>query len=139
MLNKTDILAMLQKGESIENIAANLTAALNEAHDEYLAIQKEEEAKTEKMNELAAIVEALFGWVRTYHPDAADMLDKEVDYLAYAVDIDKSIPMIADMARSAEKLSNKLNNLWSFKIEDAPVKDTKDPFQEFFNKYGLMS
>ena len=139
MLNKTDILAKLQEGVSIEDIATNLTAALNEAHDEYLAIQKEEEAKTEKMNELANIIEALLGWVRTYHPDAADLLDEEIDYLAYAVDVDKSIPMIVSMARSAEKLSNKMNNLWSFKLEEAPVKEKVDPFQEFFNKYGLMS
>ena len=139
MLNKTDILAKLQEGVSIEDIATNLTTALNEAHDEYLAIQEQKEAESVKYQELANIVEALFGWVRTYHPDVADMLDDETDYLAYARDIDKSIPMIADMARSAEKLSNKLNNLWSFKIEEAPVKDTKDPFQEFFNKYGLMS
>ena len=139
MLNKTDILAKLQEGISIEDIATSLTTALNEAHDEYLAIQKEEEVKTEKMNELANIVEALFGWVRTYHPDVADLLDEEVDYLAYAADIDKSIPMIADMARSAEKLSNKLNDIWSFKVGEAPVKESIDPFQEFFNKYGLMS
>jgi transcriptional antiterminator Rof (Rho-off) len=139
MLNKTDILAKLQEGVSLEDIAASLSTALNEAHDEYLAIQKEEEAKTEKMNELASIIEALFGWVRTYHPDVADLLDEEVDYLTYAADIDKSIPMIADMARSAEKLSNKLNDIWSFKVGEAPVNESIDPFQEFFNKYGLMS
>ena len=135
MLNKTDILAKLQEGVSIEDIAANLTTALNEAHDEYLAIQEKAEAKAIKYQELADIVEALFGWVRTYHPDVADMLDDETDYLAYAKDIDNAIPSIAEMSRSAVALSNKLNDMFG----GASVKESIDPFKEFFNKYGLMS
>ena len=135
MLNKTDILAMLQKGESIEDIAANLTTALNEAHNEYLAIQEQKEAESVKYQELADILEMLFNWVRSYHPDVADVLDDETDYLAYARDIDNTIPTIAEMSRSAAALSNKINDMFG----GAPVKESIDPFKEFFNKYGLMS
>ena len=46
MLDKSDIILRLQSGDTLDDIAADLTAALNEANEEFKALQ-EEKAKRE--------------------------------------------------------------------------------------------
>lgn len=53
MINKAELLARLQNGDSIEDIANEMTDALNAAKDEYIAIQ-EEKAKVAAAEKEAA-------------------------------------------------------------------------------------
>ena len=88
-----DILARLNKGESAEDIAKDLTTMLNEASKTYEAEQKriaEEKAKADaiakakkeaaKINDLAVIVDMMNGFMKDYYKidvklDAETVLD----------------------------------------------------------------
>ena len=58
MFNKADLLARLQNGDSIEDIANEMTDALNAAKDEYLAIQEEQAKAAAAEKEAAKKAEA---------------------------------------------------------------------------------
>lgn len=108
MFTKADILARLQNGETVDTIAAEMAAALNEAEAEKKALDAE---KVAKEKEEARVLEAK----RT----AVDnMLDAVADYLVAAgegdlvnelreIKTDKVIELLdgsIEMAKSLEKL-----------------------------------
>ena len=61
-----DILTRLQNGESVDDIAAEFTKALNDASAKFEA----EKTKTNKTKDMRAVVEAFNQYVKTYYPDA---------------------------------------------------------------------
>ena len=107
---KEDILARLQNGESTDDIAAEMAAALNEAEAEKKALDAElaakEKEETRVLNAKRAAVD--------------DMLDALCDYLMVAgevdfiedlreVDTDKIMEMLdgsIEMAKSLDKLKD---------------------------------
>ena len=58
MVNKAELLARLQNGDSIEDIANEMTDALNAAKDEYIAIQEEKAKAAAAEKEAAKKAEA---------------------------------------------------------------------------------
>ena len=81
MQNVNEIVSRLNQGESLENIAAELTATLNEAkkvHDE----QQEKEAAIrmaqDRRSALADIIDKVVAWVREFYPDLYNELAEEV-------------------------------------------------------------
>lgn len=76
MENVNEIVARLNQGESLENIAAELTAVLNEAKKTYDA-EKEASAKAvearrvQKREELEYLVRDAIAWIKEYYPDLA--------------------------------------------------------------------
>ena len=110
MFTKEDILARLQNGESTDDIAAEMAAALNEAEAEKKALDAElaakEKEETRVLNAKRAAVD--------------DMLDALCDYLMVAgevdfiedlreVDTDKIMEMLdgsIEMAKSLDKLKD---------------------------------
>lgn len=117
MMTKADIVAKLQQGESLEDIAAKLTDVLNAAQEEYNELQEQErlaqlaEAKRqeEKERSAAAKIEAV-----------EMMLDGLCDYLVAAgedellddlhqVDVNKIITMLdssIELSKRVQKLSD---------------------------------
>jgi hypothetical protein len=105
---KADILARLQDGDTVDEIAAEMAAALNEAEAEKKALDAELAAKEK---EETRVLEAKRAAVN-------DMLDAVCDYLVAAgegdfiedlkeIDTDKVIEMLdgsIEMAKSLEKL-----------------------------------
>ena len=76
MENVNEIVARLNQGESLENIAAEITAALNEAKKVYDTEQEAkaqaEQARTiQKREEMEYIVREVLTWVREYYPELA--------------------------------------------------------------------
>ena len=108
MFTKADILARLQNGDTVDDIAAEMAAALNEAEAEKKALDAELAAKEK---EETRVLEAKRAAVN-------DMLDAVADYLVAAgendfiedlreIDTDKVIEMLdgsIEMAKSLEKL-----------------------------------
>lgn len=110
MFTKADILARLQNGDTVDGIAAEMAAALNEAEAEKKALDAELEAKEkEEIRVLNAKRVAV-----------DEMLDALCDYLVAAgegdfiedlkeIDTDKVIEMLdgsIEMAKSLEKLKD---------------------------------
>jgi hypothetical protein len=110
MFTKADILARLQNGDTVDDIAAEMANALNEAEAEKKALDAERAAKEK---EETRVLEAKRAAVN-------DMLDALCDYLVAAgegdfiedlreVDTDKVIEMLdgtIEMAKSLEKLKD---------------------------------
>ena len=110
MFTKADILARLQNGDTVDDIAAEMAAALNEAEAEKKALDAELAAKEK---EETRVVEAKRAAVD-------DMLDAVCDYLIAAgedgfiedlkeVDTDKVVEMLdssIEMAKSLGKLKD---------------------------------
>lgn len=109
MFTKADILARLQNGDTVDDIAAEMAAALNEAEAEKKALDAE---KVAKEREEARVLHAKRAAVD-------DMLDAVCDYLVAAgeddfiddlkeIDTDKVIELLdgsIEMAKSLEKLN----------------------------------
>ena len=110
MFTKADILARLQNGDTVDEIAAEMANALNEAEAEKKALDAELAAKEK---EETRVLEAKRAAVD-------DMLDAVCDYLVAAgeddfiedlkeIDTDKVIEMLdgsIEMAKSLEKLKD---------------------------------
>ena len=73
-MTKSEIIARLQNGESMDTIAAEISSMMTEAEDEYAAIQKaEEEAKSAaeaKMADAANIGVAIGAFLDKWYPEA---------------------------------------------------------------------
>ena len=142
MYSKDDILNMLNEGRSIEDIAKAMTDTLNSAHDAFVAAQEEKERESDKLRELEDIIALLLDWMERWHPDMTDLI-KEVDCAQAAKEVEGGLEGVFNLVKTVDKLNNipLLCHIPKEEEKDcaSPVKDTKDPFQEFFNKYGLMS
>jgi hypothetical protein len=96
MFKKEDILNQLNSGKSIESIAAELTDALNQANDEYIAAQKVSETRSKK----EALARQFCDLIREYAaiecPEATDVLVPDSD------DIDAMIDAIDDMFKALQ-------------------------------------
>lgn len=89
MFTKEDILKQLNSGKSIETIAAEITDALNEANDEYVAAQ----AVSAKRDKKIAIAKQFNDLIREYAelecPELAAVMtmdEEDVDALIAAMD-----------------------------------------------------
>ena len=89
MFTKEDILKQLNSGKSIETIAAEITDALNEANDEYVAVQ----AVSAKRDKKIAIAKQFNDLIREYAelecPELASIMtmdEEDVDALIAAMD-----------------------------------------------------
>lgn len=117
MIDKQDIIARLQNGDTMDEIVDDITKTINDAQDEYKAIQEKEEAEAraiaEKAKEADRVAAAKRGAVD-------DMLDALCDYLMVSeafdmledlreVDTDKVVEMLDGsirFARSLEAMKN---------------------------------
>ena len=110
MFTKADILARLQNGDTVDDIAAEMASALNEAEaekkalDAELAVKEKEELRVLEAKRTA--VEFMIDGLCDYLVAAGE--DKLLNDL-YEVEVDKVIEMLdssIEMAKSLEKLKN---------------------------------
>ena len=150
MENVNEIVARLNQGESLENIATELTTILNEAKKVYDTEQREKEAQAKarhmaevKRAELSAIVDKCVAWVKEFYPDfyadlAKELTEAEVIAL-YDVILDSII-------RAMDRTASETRNLFSMDpmammlMMNQPVKATPraksedDILNDFINK-----
>ena len=111
MFNKADILARLQDGDTVDQIADELAGAINEAQAEYKEIQKQEEADKEAARVKDAKRQAVLGIIDCLcdYAVAAGGYEDFLDEL-HNVDVDKVVESIDSMLGMV-KLLGALDNL----------------------------
>ena len=136
-----DILARLQAGEKVEDIAAELTKSINAANEKYAAEKRaaEEKAKAEAAAKskitnkkiaveelLDAICDILEIW--DVAPDLVDQIenisDEEIEDIVTT--IDEAVPFLVkymEMQRALQKMVDEKN------------KEPNDPVREFLNQF----
>lgn len=111
MFTKADILARLQNGDTVEDIAAEMTAALNEAEAEKRALDaelaaKEKEEETRVLNAKRVAVDNMLDALCDYFVAAGyDEFTKEIA----EIDTDKIVKVLdssIEMAKGLEKLNS---------------------------------
>lgn len=118
-MNYNDIVARIQKGEKVEDIASEMTSMLNKAQEEVKAQEAKKVAAAEqdtKLNEIAdRIAVALQDYLTLMGIDAEGLTGAEV----------------RDMLDEFAPLMNKVKNL-KVKIEKAPLDSPEDVFGKWF-------
>lgn len=118
-MNYNDIVARIQKGEKVEDIASEMTSMLNKAQEEVKAQEAKKVAVAEqntKLNEIAdRIAVALQDYLTLMGIDAEGLTGAEVRDM-----LDEFAPLMA-----------KIKNL-KVKIEKAPVNSPEDVFGKWF-------
>ena len=110
MYNVNEIVSRMNQGESLDNIAAELTAALNEAKIAYeaeQAIKTQAKMEVAKREDMACILEDLISWFKTYYADIAatftkDLSDEDKDDLFETL----LTAIIESVDQTAETLNN---------------------------------
>ena len=118
-MNYNDIVARIQKGEKVEDIASEMTSMLNKAQEEVKAQEAKKVAAAEqdtKLNEIAdRIAVALQDYLTLMGIDAEGLTGAEV----------------RDMLDEFAPLMTKVKNL-KVKIEKAPANSPEDVFGKWF-------
>lgn len=118
-MNYNDIVARIQKGEKVEDIASEMTSMLNKAQEEVKAQEAKKVAVAEqntKLNEIAdRIAVALQDYLTLMGIDAEGLTGAEVRDM-----LDEFAPLMA-----------KIKNL-KVKIEKAPLDSPEDVFGKWF-------
>lgn len=118
-MNYNDIVARIQKGEKVEDIASEMTAMLNKAQETVKAQEAQKHAEAEqdaKLNEIAdRIAVALQDYLTLMGIDAEGLSGAEV----------------RDMLDEFAPLMNKIKNL-KVRVEKAPANSPDDIFGKWF-------
>lgn len=133
MENVNEIVARLNQGESLENIAAELTAVLNEAKKTYDA-EKEASAKAfearrvQKREELEYLVRDAIAWIKEYYPDLAHAAtegmgqrDKDEVFTVVVDAITEAMDKTAETALNPHKNLFGMNPLMMAMMSDMPM------------------
>ena len=128
---KEDILARLQNGDTVDDIAAEMANALNEAEAEKKALDAElaakEKEETRVLNAKSAAVDLMLDAVCDYLVAAGE--DKLLDEI-HEIDTEKVIDLLdgtIEMAKSLEKLKGLQFPLMGVKGLSFPVNNIKMP------------
>ena len=132
---KAELLARIQAGEKIDDLASELTKAINEASAEAERLRQEAEAKrkadaelkeTAIDNLLIALEDVVVAW---------DLGDDLIDALEHInpSEIVQEMDKLKDLMDKYEELLAAKPNLAAMAY-DKPAKP-QDPIQEFLNKY----
>lgn len=142
----SEILARLQKGESVDSLAAELVKAINDAHAENERIKAEQKAAAEAKRQakqlaqdkcdaieslLCAIEKTIIAW--DLGDDILNAID-EIDTEELVQELDEAIP-------AAKAYIEKLGALRETPTGDRPMKTAPDlpavgdPIEDFLNKF----
>ena len=141
MINVDEIVARLNRGESIEDIAAEMTAALNEAEAEKRALDaelaaKEKEEETRVLNAKRVAVDCMLDALCDYFVAAGH---EEYTKDIAEIDTDKIVKLLdssIEMTKSLEKL-NELQFPLFAKPKVAKTNDLDKVLGDWLKSYGL--
>jgi hypothetical protein len=116
MYNIDEIKARLDKGETLDDIAAEMTATLNAAQaarDAEIAQRKKDELNVAKRKDMECLVDDILAWLENYYPAlcdavAKDLTDSDKDEL-FTIVVDA---IIESMDKTAEAALNPRKNLF---------------------------
>ena len=108
MINTNDILARLQKGESVEAIAAEFTKTLNEAEKQY-------NQKSQKREDFKKTINDFLGFCKKYYPDNALIQEKnkfkDADYDNMLKEIDSYLAAGAALMGTIQAIGEKNDDI----------------------------
>ncbi len=129
----TDILARLQKGSTVEEIAEELTRNLNEANKQYIKIQEEKKQSHLDENKIAyadCLLDCIYDLLSCYNVD--DALLKVISDLPaedLVKTLDAMMPFIQEYARMMLALKRE-------ECAPSPARaPSGDPIRDFLDKY----
>ena len=134
----SELLARLQKGESVDSLAAELTKAINDAHAENERIKAETEAKRKaeiKAQDKYDAIESLLGAVESVII-AWDLGDDILGFIQ-KIDTDELVQELNEVIPAAKayvELADKLGELRQARPV-APNKEQDDPIEAFLNQF----
>ena len=116
MYNIDEIKARLDKGETLDDIAAEMTATLNAAQaarDAEIAKQNKEKLNAAKREDMEYLVKDILAWLKEYYPEfctavAKDLSDSDKDEL-FTIVVDA---IIESMDKTAEATLNPRKSLF---------------------------
>ena len=135
-----DILARLQAGEKVEDIAAELTKSINAANEKYKAAEekaKAEAAAKSKIKNKKIVVEELLDAICDIleiwdvAPDLVDQIenisDEEIEDIVTTVD--EAVPFLVKYMEMQMALQKMMDD------RHKEVKEPNDPVREFLNQF----
>lgn len=138
MFNKENILARLMAGDTVDDIAQEITKALNDAQADYQAQQ----AEANKLEYGKHILQAVLDYMTTFHADSA--LTKEL--VAEGITADaareayKMLDQSVEMADKFGKAIGELESIFAKSPAPAQIKRdavSADPVGDFLRANGL--
>ena len=133
------ILARLQAGESVEAIAKELTAALNDANDKYAAeaARRAEAQKlfARKADAIGNLIDAIADVCKVW-----DLGDDILEALAsldpedIAKEIDEAMPAIQEYEKAMNAFKAQMKSAPEPERNSAPARSA-DPIEDFLNKF----
>jgi len=138
-----DMLARLQKGESIEDIAAQVTKDINAANEAYVQEKKEAERKAQLLKEdkvswMHQLIADLYGLLSVY--GASDVILDPIitaDAEELVKELDKAWPQIQELGDALSALNEKTPSGDSYNDYNKYKKNNKtdDPLEKFLNEW----
>ena len=151
MVNQNDIFTALQNGEDPEVIANSFTDALNaaikqkaEADEAAKAKQKAENARQEKLDFAAGIIEDIMDFLEEFYPDVYDEDMREAatshpELLVNAFDqAEAEIKRMKPLFDELERLSKALDEDKNMKPTPIPT-HARNPIEDFLKMNGLKN
>lgn len=138
MFNKEDIIARLMAGDTVDDIAQEITKALNDAQADYQAQQ----AEANKLEYGKHILQAVLDYMTTFHADSP--LTKEL--VAEGITADaareayKMLDQSVEMADKFGKAIGELESIFAKSPAPAQIKRdavSADPVGDFLRANGL--
>lgn len=143
MFNEKDILARLQAGETIEDIAKEMTAILNSAdsaHQKYLAEQAEKAKEAEKLERKQELVDCMKRDIQDYIALEAPELAKHVDGTETTEQIMQGLDSMIASLKALIPLLDSANNVKtniSTNNKTIPFKSDEAVLEDFLKKIGF--
>lgn len=153
MFNTKDILARLQAGERIEDIAQSAADALNSAKAEYDKIEAEKKAaakaeaekkalQKKKEEGVSGIVGGIVDYINQFYPaffDAADLAEfhRSFDPGALVKALDETIEEIKNIPAIAAELKKGAPRT-TVKLSGEDAKQAEDVFNKFFAENNIF-
>ena len=121
-----EIMARLQKGESVDTIAAEMTKALNEANDEFQKQQEKNAALKEKATVMRKALDAVADLLDAFDLDKeiGDNL-REMDATELVDEIEREMPLMKMLIEMDQEK----------KREKPAARPSGDSIEEFLNKF----
>jgi ABC-type antimicrobial peptide transport system permease subunit len=147
MYDMNEILALLKEGQSVEDIAASFTSALNSAIQEQEKQKNEIAARTEKIESLTNIVNSIIDFANKYYPDLIpedmDMNFTAEDIGLLADELDETVEEMVGLMKLLNVPAHRKSKVIVKTPNKEPVTftannvDFGDAMKEFFKRNGL--
>ena len=154
MINQNDIFTALQNGEDPEAIANSFTDALNAAikqkaeADAELKAKKAENARQEKLDFAASLIEDIMDFLEEFYPDIydEDMRNAAAEHPEMLVDafdqaeaeVKRMKPLFNELERLISALDNDSDGDKNVKPTSIPT-PARNPIEDFLKMNGLKN